>query len=146
MARKALTGSQEMMKAMLLNEARKVFKELGLKPIKIRFKNESIAYCQYNSIDESKRYLNFNLIYLSNSMKLENLYNYLKNKGRFKGNCIYDFIRFIVYHEATHYLQYSKHFNFSFKMHLKEEKIKHDDRRLEKHADKIANYLINKLS
>ena len=126
----------------------KALKELNLKHIKINFVcNNDLCF----TLKQNRKQLYTPSIDIDYLM----LYTYAKisNKDKtvfskmFNLNSVSKRIKFILYHELGHYLQYNKHFDFFIK-YLKVDnnisELEYRKLRNEHIADRIALYLLNK--
>lgn len=126
---------------------KKACKALKLYSVEVRYNTKDNIYFSASN-KTGKGYISIDYVKLLQYVKIKNdfgLWNY------FKFNTINKRIKFILYHEVGHYLQYIKYYSFFRREVIKENKVKdnisNSDYRklkLEKMADKIAVGLINR--
>lgn len=128
----------------ILRSAKKIFKELGLKPIPIIYDNCTSCYHS-----PRENYIGIGIIFLEQNW--DAVFDYVNGKFENRKGKLF----FVVAHEIAHYLQHSKYpkwkynalNNVSYLEFSKSNKISLKDYRLlglEKNADRIALILSKK--
>jgi hypothetical protein len=125
----------------LLNE--KCLK-LGLKKPRIKFNGNNDISCE---LYFGRLTINIDVFVLITYAKIKN------DKELFKLvplNSVSKRLKFIIYHELGHYLQFRKYFKWSIRQHETYRKdsslsaYEYRQQKIEKYADKIALYLVNR--
>jgi len=133
----------------IINEITKGCKRLNLQPIKVKFNsNGDIAFAL--NLNNQHRYITIETYTILNDTKINNnVYAFKK----FKLNSISKRIKFIIYHEIGHYLQFSHHRTWYIRELVKDEyilssntlgQVKYRQLKSESIADRIALYLLKK--
>lgn len=129
----------------IINEITKGCKRLNLQPIKVKFNNDKdISFCIVDSTEAI--FITIDVYRLFSYVKINNDEYMFK---RIKINSISKRIKFIVYHEIGHYLEYNHHKNW-YKYHSHNNYTTYTDvisyrkQNIERIADRIALYLLKK--
>jgi len=127
--------------------AKMACKVLKLKSIEIRFSYENDFYFSISK-KTGKGFLRIDYLYLLQLIKIS---TELEVNKMYNLNSINKRLKFALYHELGHYLQWQRHTDFFINEYVKEKNRKdklspkeYRQLKLEKIADKIALYLLNK--